>query len=514
MTVATDGETFGHHHRFGEMALGRALQILAADATVGVGGIGAFIAAHPPEYEAELFVPSAWSCGHGVERWRSDCGDSTGGGHGWNQSWRAPLRQALDWLRDRLAAVFETEAGRLLRDPWEARDEYAEVFAVGADARVAFVQERAAASLSPADVRRCLVLLEMQRHVLLAFSSCGWFFSDCAGLETVEILRQAGYALELAARTSGEQLEPEFVHRLATMRSNEDAEGDGGTIWERHVRPALVGPDRLAAWWFGYATAAAPPERVGDYELDGELAVTRAYGAALATGHVEVRNLRTLDVTRWAGSALAGPDGRFVCGVEPEGDDHSAGAAGCGDVVAALHSSGAQGGGDAIRERYGAACFGLEGVPLEVRTVIVEARVVDGLAAQPPLEVTDLRGLDAAVRAAQLGSGSGPWHDLVVRTTEGVATRVALAPNGALTDVGALTDLAWLLTLVDGRLPDGARWRVQNAVLFARDRVLPDMRKKAEHGDGGAQLWVRALSAAERLAGVSPVPTGLDAVRG
>jgi alpha-amylase/alpha-mannosidase (GH57 family) len=153
VTVATDGETFGHHHRFGEMALGRALQILAADAAVGVGGIGAFIAAHPPEYEAELFVPSAWSCGHGVERWRSDCGDSTGGGQGWNQSWRAPLRQTLDWLRDRLAAVFETEAGRLLRDPWEARDDYAEVFAVGADARIAFVQKRAAAPIAQASRR-------------------------------------------------------------------------------------------------------------------------------------------------------------------------------------------------------------------------------------------------------------------------------------------------------------------------------------------------------------------------
>jgi alpha-amylase/alpha-mannosidase (GH57 family) len=245
--VATDGETYGHHHRYGEMALAYALDRLGADDSVRLTIYGELLAENPPEHEVRIAENTSWSCAHGVERWRSDCGCSTGGEPGWHQRWRAPLREALDWLRDELAPRYESAAGELLRDPWAARDGYVEVLLDRSDESLdRFFSEHASRDLSPEERVRARRLLEMQRHAMTMYTSCGWFFNDLAGIETIQVLQYADRVLQLAQRLFGESFEEGFLSRLERAESNRPLAGapplggNGRLICEREVRPARV----------------------------------------------------------------------------------------------------------------------------------------------------------------------------------------------------------------------------------------------------------------------------------
>jgi alpha-amylase/alpha-mannosidase (GH57 family) len=217
--VATDGETYGHHHRFGEMALASALDSLRKSTDVSLVNYASFLAANPPDRRARIIENSSWSCAHGLERWRSDCGCSTGGGEGWNQTWRGPLRAALDWLRDRAIADFAATRGRILQDPWAARDAYIEVLLgrSGTD----FIEEYGVPGLDETGRQKGLDLLEIQHRAMLMYTSCGWFFNDISGLESIFVLRQAGRAIELIREVTGSDPEPEFLTRLAMAASNQ-----------------------------------------------------------------------------------------------------------------------------------------------------------------------------------------------------------------------------------------------------------------------------------------------------
>ncbi|MGA8782034.1 MAG: DUF3536 domain-containing protein, partial [Terracidiphilus sp.] len=184
--VATDGESYGHHHKHGEMALAYALRLLEKDKDVRLINYGSYLAQFPPEFESEIVEDTSWSCAHGIERWRSDCG-CNGGKPGWNQAWRAPLRLALDELRDALAPLTEAEGAALFRDVWAARDAYIQVVLDrGADSLDSFFQAHQAQPLSDSERIRALELMEMQRHAQLMYTSCGWFFDDIGGIETVQ----------------------------------------------------------------------------------------------------------------------------------------------------------------------------------------------------------------------------------------------------------------------------------------------------------------------------------------
>ena len=246
--VATDGESYGHHHRHGEMALAATLLRLEGRGLARVVGYGEFLALHPPEWQVEIVPNTAWSCAHGIERWRSDCGCNAGGGPGWNQSWRAPLRQALDGLRDRLAIRFERAAGELLSDPWRARDAYIAVVLDRSEERLdRFFADQAHRPLDPAERVRARKLLELERQAMAMFTSCGWFFSDLAGIETRQVLLHAGRAIELAEELFGEPFEPEFLATLAAARSNDPQFGDGRAIYQATVKPARVALSAVAA---------------------------------------------------------------------------------------------------------------------------------------------------------------------------------------------------------------------------------------------------------------------------
>jgi len=243
---ATDGETYGHHSRFGEMALAAAVQQIEAEGTATLTNYGAFLAAHPPTHEVEIRERTSWSCAHGVERWRSDCGCRTRGD--WHQRWRAPLREALDWLRDQIDPFFEARASAHLKDPWAARDAYAAVLLDRSPERLdAFFAAHARGPLDPTARVEARRLLELQRNRLLMYTSCGWFFDEISAIEPVQILRYAAMALQYLNDLGGGRLEDGFVRRLAAAPSNVPEIRNGAEVYRRLVRPTAVNLNRVVA---------------------------------------------------------------------------------------------------------------------------------------------------------------------------------------------------------------------------------------------------------------------------
>ena len=245
IALVTDGETYGHHHEFGEMALAWAARELRAE-KVDVTNLGAWLTNHPATWEVQLVAPSSWSCAHGVERWRSDCGCTTGSQPGWNQSWRVPLREALDWLRGFLAEPVAASLRPLLGDPLAALVDYGVVLA-GQEAPEACVARLAGCPCSEAETSRILELLELERHLLSAFTSCGWFFADPTGIETLLSLRHAALVLDTAERVLGLDCATGFLDRLEAMGSNTDPALTGRDLWARFVEPHRLDARLIAA---------------------------------------------------------------------------------------------------------------------------------------------------------------------------------------------------------------------------------------------------------------------------
>jgi hypothetical protein len=247
--IATDGESYGHHHHFGEMALSYALDHIQSNNLAKLTNYGEFLEQNPPTHEVEIFENSSWSCVHGIERWRSNCGCNSGGNPGWNQEWRAPLRKALDWLRDHVAARYEEKARTLLKDPWLARNNYVRVILDRSEENVErFLAEHATRQLQTSEKSTVLKLLELQRHAMLMYTSCGWFFDELSGIETVQVIQYAGRVVQLATEVLGEsELEPSFLAKLAEAKSNIPEHKNGARIYEKFVKPAMVDIPRLAA---------------------------------------------------------------------------------------------------------------------------------------------------------------------------------------------------------------------------------------------------------------------------
>lgn len=231
VVVACDGETFGHHQRFGELGLAYALAVEAPLRGVEVACLADWLKSYPPTAAATVHT-SAWSCAHGLGRWLEDCGCQTGGEEGWNQAWRRPLRAALDILRDHAAEVFERRTRGLLQDPWHARDSYIDVL-LGATDADRFLTGLAVPPEAGQDV---LALLESQRHSLLMYTSCGWFFNDLTGIETLQVLRYAARCCDLLDELGETPPYEEFLATLAEAVSNRPEEGTGADVWHRHIR--------------------------------------------------------------------------------------------------------------------------------------------------------------------------------------------------------------------------------------------------------------------------------------
>ncbi|MFW6159862.1 MAG: DUF3536 domain-containing protein [Acidobacteriota bacterium] len=273
INIATDGETYGHHNRFGDMALGYCLHHIESNNLANITVYGEFLENFPPQEEVEIVERSSWSCSHGVERWKGDCGCSSGGHPSWNQKWRAPLRQAMDWLRDKLYDIYDREAKELLTDPWQARDDYIKVIHNRSETNVfSFLTTHQSRELSSSEKAKALKLLESMRNEMLMFTSCGWFFDDISRIETIQIMQYAARAIQLAGEVSGENLESGYQSILEKAESNLPELGNGAQIYAKFIKPSVLDLMRVGIHYALSSLFEDYPEtvRIGSFQAKVE----------------------------------------------------------------------------------------------------------------------------------------------------------------------------------------------------------------------------------------------------
>ncbi len=297
VNIATDGESYGHHHRYGEMALAYALQYIEGNQLARLTNYGEYLVKHPPLHEVQIHERSSWSCPHGVERWMSNCGCNSGGHSGWNQEWRTSLRHALDWLRDAMAPLFEAKAEELLHAPWGARDDYISVVLDRLpESREAFFARQASRPLSEEEKVTVLKLMELQRHAMLMYTSCGWFFDELSGIETVQVIQYAARVLQLAQELFNCDLEPAFLDRLERAKSNLPEHGDGRRIYHKFVKPAMIDWEKAVAHYAISSIFQSYPAKSTSFSFcfeDEERQLFSAGKTRLAVGRTRVISLIT-----------------------------------------------------------------------------------------------------------------------------------------------------------------------------------------------------------------------------
>ncbi len=319
IAVATDGETFGHHKAGTEKCLAYAFEDEFAHRGWTVTNFAHYLSLTPPTWEVELKPVTAWSCAHGVDRWQDDCG--CGGGGLWNQQWRRPLRDSLDWLRDQLTKVYEDTGKKFFRDPWLARDEYIQVMRDRSAANVnRFLAQHQTHKLTSVDRTDALRLLEMQRHALLMYTSCGWFFEELSRPEGTQILRYASRALELAGDVAGVQLEKGFVKRLALAPSNVDSFKTGAEVYRQLVLSAQISFEQVASHYAisSLFTPYTLEERVYCYDahqLDYQL--QRMGSLTLAVGQLQLTSEITRETAHLSFAVLHLGGWDFHCCIQP-----------------------------------------------------------------------------------------------------------------------------------------------------------------------------------------------------
>jgi hypothetical protein len=322
--IGTDGESYGHHFQFGDMALAFALHRIEENESTQLSIYAEFLESHPPTHEAEIHEGSAWSCSHGVERWKSDCGCNSGGHGGWNQKWRTPLRQAMDWLRDKLAPFYESKAGEFLKDPWQARDEYIFVILNRSTENIArFFASAAKRTLTESEQAIVFRLLEMQRHAMLMYTSCGWFFDELSGIETVQVIQYAARALQLATELGAENFEPGFLDILAEAKSNIPEHQDGRAIYENFVKPSVMTLEKVAAHYAISSLFESYPEETKIYSYTVKQEDRQMFSAGsirLAVGRIKVIFAVTGDTATVTYMVLHMGEHNLNCGVRPSKD--------------------------------------------------------------------------------------------------------------------------------------------------------------------------------------------------
>jgi alpha-amylase/alpha-mannosidase (GH57 family) len=319
--VATDGETYGHHHTHGDMALAYALDYIERNKLARITNYSEYLAQHPPSQEVEILERTSWSCMHGIARWESDCGCNSGANQHWKQAWRRPLREALNWLRDELDTMYEVGAKDLLRDPWTARDEYAiAVIDRSAGTVDSFLGEHAVRDLSADEATRALRLLEMQRHLMLMYTSCGWFFDEPTGPETVQVLQYAGRAVQLSEQLFGGEREEQFLARLEKVWSNIPEFGNGRSIYEKFVRPAMLDLCGVAAHYAISSLFDGYRDSNSMYCYQAQLQDVDPLekgGTKLAIGRARITSRTTLGQLQFNFAALHLGGHKLVAGIRP-----------------------------------------------------------------------------------------------------------------------------------------------------------------------------------------------------
>jgi hypothetical protein len=539
--IATDGETYGHHHRYGDMALAYALHHIQENELAKPTNYGEFLEMHPPSHEVEIFENTSWSCAHGIERGRSDCGCHTGGAEGWNQQWRAPLRRALDWLRDALAPVYKQRAGELLHDPWRARNDYIEVICDRSIANVEkFFEEQGVRPLTAEEKIAALKLLELQRHAMLMYTSCGWFFTELSGIETVQVIQYASRALQLSQELFDHDLEPEFREVLSRAKSNIAEHRDGELIYEKFVKPAALDLEKVSAHYALSSLFEDYEEEAGIfcYMAEKEKYVMKEAGKTrLALGRTKLTSEITWESARFCFGVLHWGDHNISCcvkGCDPEGPFEP--------IVEAVSESFARADFtetlQVLEKYFGSSIYSLPsmfrdekrkilGVVLETTLNDAEAiyrqlyeyntpliRFLNNLDNPPPsslhyaaefvlnlslrrafeAEKVDLEHINGLLDEARLAGVSfdATTLEMVIRKKiEGFA--LMLAEN--IEDIFMLQELEGLISLLD-LLPFQVNiWKVQNICFqLLSSQNFADLQGKAEQGDKEARKVVESFT--------------------
>src|SRR5215469_15966434 len=538
MHIATDGESYGHHHRHGDMALAFALEYIEEQDLGTLTNYGEYLEKFPPTYEAQIIENSSWSCAHGVERWNSHCGCNSGGGNGkWKQQWRTGLRAALDWLRDTCDLLFEHRAGELLHSPWNARDNYISVVLDRSPDRIGrFLAEHAKRTLDEDDTVTILKLMELQRHAMLMYTSCGWFFDEISGIETVQVIQYAARALQLARDIFDKDLEPGFLERLQNAKSNLPENKDGRVIYEKFVKPAMIGWKQAAIHYAisGMFHQYDKQTRIFSYSFeDEERTLIPAGKTSLAIGRVKVISEVTEESKVLCYAILYMGEHNLTGGVKNFGSvmdydtlfkeikgafesadlpqtirliDRHFGEAPYSlkslfkdeqrrilDVVLASTREDLENRFRLIAERYTPLINFLQSAGAPWPAALESARdfvLQSDIRRQIEAESIDLDRLRALVREAQTRDGRvlDPQLSYVVKNRmERLMQSLATKPE-EVANIVALEKLAELVM----PLPLGLNlWKVQNTYWELLQKTLPEFRQRSEAGEEAAQNWVR-----------------------
>ncbi len=320
VNIATDGESYGHHTKFGDMALAYALKIKVKDSGFTITNYGEYLEKYRSDWEVEIKPVSSWSCSHGVGRWSEDCGCSTGGHPGWNQKWRKPLRQALDYLRDEMISLCQKQGRKYFKNPLEARNNYINVILDRSDISVKNYQEEYfLPDLDDEQKIRAMELLEIQRQAMLMYTSCGWFFSEISGIETVQIMKYAARVMQLAKSFTKKDLETPFLDILKEAKSNIPEFGTGKDVFERFVKPSVVTSKQLVSLWAitSLYRDIEDEESVYCYKIKKHSykKVTKG-NSRLVIGHIEVESKITMEKSNMVFALLQFSDGDFHCAIK------------------------------------------------------------------------------------------------------------------------------------------------------------------------------------------------------
>jgi alpha-amylase/alpha-mannosidase (GH57 family) len=537
VNIATDGESYGHHHRHGEMALAYALRYIETKKLARLTNYGEFLEKHPPTHEVQIHEKTAWSCVHGVGRWMLNCGCNSGGHPDWNQGWRRPLRESLDWLRDELASLTEAKGIQLFNDPWSARNEYISIILDRTfESREKFFAKCARRSLDEQEKIAALKLMELQRHAMLMYTSCGWFFDEVSGIESVQVIQYAARALQLARDIFDKDLEPGFLERLQNAKSNLPENKDGRIIYEKFVKPAMIGWKQAAIHYAisGMFHQYDKQTRIFSYSFeDEERTLIPAGKTSLAIGRVKVISGITEESKVLCYAILYMGEHNLTGGVkhfdsavdydmmfkEIKGAFESAdlpqtirlidrhfGEAPYSlkslfkdeqrrilDQVLASTREDLENRFRLIAERYTPLINFLQSAGAPWPAALESARdfvLQSDIRRQIDAESIDLDRLRALVREAQTRDGRVLDAQLsyVVKNRMERLMQSLVAKPEEVANVVALEKLAELVM----PLPLGLNlWKVQNTYWELLQKTLPEFRQRAEAGEDAAQNWVR-----------------------
>ncbi len=538
MHIATDGETYGHHQKFGDMALAAAFNQIESNNLARLTNYGEYLELFPPQYEAQIRERTSWSCAHGVERWNGDCGCNSGGYPDWNQQWRAPLRAALDFLRDRLAAGFDKKGREFFKDPWQARDAYIEVILHREmEQSESFLARHAAGDLDAGQKIAALKLLEMQRHAMLMYTSCGWFFDELSGLETVQVIDYASRALQLSEGMVEKGVEKAFLGKLKEAKSNIPENQDGAWIYEHFVLPTRLDLVRVGAHYAFSSLFEDYEERSQIYcyaVAKEEYTKIAAQDASIAMGRIHVASEITEEETCLTFCAVRLGSHDFKGGVANLCDPESYAA--MKEEASACFDKGMYSELISLMDKhFGTHSYSLANLfrdeQRKILNLIIDKNLAEsvasfqgmfeqnrsllefvqdtGMPAPPLLLIATSPALNSALKAAliqedidaeavqRITSHLKKWQVAVDPDTEYFLRRhaeklmrtLALDPS----DLKLMARIQKFMDLKNEIPVQIVLWQVQNDYYLLAKTVYPDYLAKSQKGEEGAGIWLEAF---------------------